>query len=349
MFGLFTRKEKKSLFQPVRQNELWFNSDGSQSDLIGHPLADIELPIQLNQLTTIQDGFSRFNWKFLFESLTQLSDTQQQQLDTPELFNYFQGFWLNELNAQLGQNYSLNQSDNFILLSAKNDRQLKLIFSFLESAYQRILMTLNGIAKPRQGDKLAVILFDEIESYYRYIAYYYPDDGEYQMSSGCFLNEGAGHFALPDTDMSSLESVVAHELTHALVNHLNIPLWLNEGLAVNTEIAITGYSPYLLNSQKHNKHVNYWNEKTIQEFWFGSSFSKPGDASELSYHLAQLLVHSLSENFEQFSRFVNQAEYQDAGEAAAIRIFGGSLGDLIESIYGEGEWAPYNSKGSIEP
>ncbi len=54
MFGLFTRKEKKSLFQSVRQNELWFTSDGSQSGSIGHPLADIELPIQLNQLTTIR-------------------------------------------------------------------------------------------------------------------------------------------------------------------------------------------------------------------------------------------------------------------------------------------------------
>lgn len=340
MFGLFTRKEKKPFYWPVKQDEFWFRPSGLLIDSNEHPLANIELPFQLNQLTTTHDGFFRLNWKFLFESYSQSPETQKRNFDKPELFNYFQGYWLNQLNAQLDQNYSLNQSENFILLSTKNEKQLKLTFSFLESAYQRIINILDGIVKPRQGNKLAVILFEDLDQYYQYISYYYPKDGEYQMSSGCFLSEGLGHFALPDSDISNLESVIAHELTHALVSHLEIPLWVNEGLAVNTEITVTGYSPYLLNSERHKKHTNYWNDKTIQEFWFGRSFSKPGEASELSYQLAQLLVRSLSEDFESFCRFVNFSKYQDAGEAAAIEFFGGSLGELIESIYGEGEWTP---------
>ncbi len=37
--------------------------------------------------------------------------------------------------------------------------------------------------------------------------------------------------------------------------------------------------------------------------------------------------------------FSNRALYQDAGEAAAIQIYDGSLGGLIELFFGSGRWA----------
>jgi hypothetical protein len=342
MFGLFTSKRKKQLFEKVSLDQLAWEINPSQGIDESKSVDNIQLPFELEKLTKSKDELARLDWNYISRTFSELPDEQQSRFDDPKIFNKIQCHWLSNLAKQLGTNYQLSQSNHFLLLSDKDEKQLDLIFQFLESAYQRILKKLTGIAKPRDGDRLVVLLFDEIERYYQYINDYYPNDGEYQMSSGVFLSEGLGHFALPDTEMSSLESVVAHELTHALVNHLNIPLWVNEGLAVNTEMAITGFSPYLL-----NKHIDYWNAKTIQEFWLGSSFSKPGEPSDLSYHLAQLLVRSLSQDYQQFTQFVNKADHHDAGEAAAIEVFGGSLGELIESIYGEGDWSPKRLQGGM--
>lgn len=339
MFSFFSKKNKKPPYQELTESGFsrFISENIVQQDSTIQKSADIESLIKSNIIK--KDDFPRIDWHSFFQSFDQLPTKTQKKIDAPEFYNCLQFEWFLKMKNQM-EGYQINKSDNFLLLSAASEKQLLLIFPFLESVYKRILRILSGVALPRDGEKLAIILFENIDDYYHYISHYYPDDGEYGMSGGVFMTGGLGHFVLPDSEMSQLESVVSHELTHALLNHLTIPLWVNEGLAVNTETAITGYSPYLLNAQKHNKHIDYWNENTIQEFWSGISFAKSGVAAELSYQLAQLLVRSLSEDFEQFKLFANSASFEDSGETAAIKIYGGSLGSLIEGIYGEGDWSP---------
>ncbi len=330
MFGFLKSKKQSSVYRHVNEARL--------RDLSTSLLSST--PIDTKRLVSQKDHYSRLDWQHLYQQLENLSDGELAALDTPEHYNYIQYRWLLTLQDELAGEYSLTESAHFLLLSNTDQKKANLIFRFLESCYPRILNILRGIAQPRQGEKLPVILFEDVDTYYQYISHYFKKDGEYQMSSGIFLTEGLGHFALPNAEISEIESVFAHELTHALVNHLAIPTWINEGLAVNTETEITGYSPYTLNQEKHFRHRDYWNQKTIQGFWSGESFSQPGDPSDLSYHLAQLLIRSLSKDFNQLAEFANAARYSDAGEAAAIAVYGCSLGSFIESIYGEGNWSP---------
>ena len=106
------------------------------------------------------------------------------------------------------------------------------------------------------------------------------------------------------------------------------------------ENAITRFSQYRLTKERHIKHQQFWQEREIQEFWSGFSFSRPDEGSELSYQLAQLIVFSLSEDYTEFVEFVNEATYSDAGEAAAIKVYGGSIGAVIHQYFGEGDWSP---------
>ena len=125
-----------------------------------------------------------------------------------------------------------------------------------------------------------------------------------------------------------------------MLAHLPIPLWLNEGLAVNMEQSITRLPQFRLTKEKQVKHQQFWQEKEVQEFWAGTSFSRPDQGNELSYQLAQLIVLSLSEDYERFAQFVNTANFSDAGEAAAIEVYGGSIGAVIHQYFGEGARSP---------
>ena len=106
------------------------------------------------------------------------------------------------------------------------------------------------------------------------------------------------------------------------------------------ESAITGFNPFKLDQQKHHKHLGFWSEEEIQEFWSGKSFSRPDEANELSYQLAQLITRTLAENHDAFYAFVNDAHYSDAGEKSLQTHFGLSLADIISNVFGEGDWEP---------
>ena len=172
----------------------------------------------------------------------------------------------------------------------------------------------------------------------------------YGLSSGIYLNKGYGHFAFPHQDISYAEPITAHEMTHALLAHLPIPAWLNEGMAVTIENMITGSAPLMMDDQMYARHKAFWGEKEIQEFWSGDSFYRPDEGQELSYHLAQFAVNSLSQEYDTFIKFVNSADFNDGGEAAANDTYGESLGNLISQYFGDGNWSPnpeeWNNKHS---
>lgn len=112
------------------------------------------------------------------------------------------GNWLDAIAAKFGNNYRVAESSNFSIMSNENDRYVALFSSFLERTLKRILTTLKGIAS---------------------------DEG-FGLSSGMYINDGYGHFVFPSQELEYAESTAVHELTHACLDHLPIPLWLNEGL-----------------------------------------------------------------------------------------------------------------------
>ncbi len=248
--------------------------------------------------------------------------------------------WVDGILNELPEGYRIEESENFLLLSAEEDRYVELLSAFLERTLRRILGRLDGIASDEGNGKHIVLIFKEQDSYYQYKSWFYPDEGDFILSAGTFLNAGYGHFAFPFMEMSGAEATAAHEMTHALLKHLPIPLWLNEGFAVTLEDEICGSVPLQMDNARFAEHASFWNAETIQEFWSGASFNRHDEGSELSYELARYCLRALAHEYDVFAAFANAANYEDGGEAAAIECYGGSLGGIIYQFFGDGDWSP---------
>lgn len=245
--------------------------------------------------------------------------------------------WLNSVVSHYGSGYRVEKSSNFAIMSNQSARYIQVFSSFLEKTLSRILAALDGVASDNGYGKHVAIIFQDIDQYYDYVGMFYPDEGEFGGSSGMYINEGYGHFVFPSQDISFAEPIAVHELTHACLSHLPLPLWLNEGIAVLMEEVLAG-NGLLIDNELVARHQEYWNEKTIQEFWAGGSFQAIDEGQELSYHLAHIMVRNISQDFSVFAKFVNNASYEDAGEVAALKNLGMSLEQLVGSFLGDGDW-----------
>ena len=247
--------------------------------------------------------------------------------------------WLKSVASQFGNDYRIEESPNFSIMSNESDRYIHLFSGFLERTLKRILSTLNGIAADEGFGKHVAMIFQDIDQYYEYVDMFYPDEGEFGLSSGMYINEGYGHFVFPSQDINIAEPIAVHELTHACLAHLPIPVWLNEGIAVFMEDVLAG-NRLFIDNEMVARHQNYWNTGTIQGFWSGESFYATDEGQELSYHLAHILIRNISRNYTAFADFTNNANYADAGAEAAQKCLGLSLGEIVSSFLGEGCWKP---------
>ncbi|MEM1176472.1 MAG: hypothetical protein AAGI27_16890 [Pseudomonadota bacterium] len=287
------------------------------------------------ELVPIIDGFPRPRWDSISERVfSEPEDTWAAA------WGDWSNRWVNSVLDQLPESYRLVETDNFLVVSSENDRYVELLSNFLERSLLRILSSLQGIASDEGYGKHVLLMFSNQELYYQYISHFYPDDGEFILSSGVFLDPGYGHFVFPFLEMSEAEATSAHELTHACLSHLPIPLWLNEGFAVTMEDEICGSAPLHMDNERFSEHASFWDDETIQEFWLGTSFNRTDQGSVLSYELARYCVRALSHDYDAFVAFANSASYLDSGEAAAVEVFGGSLGGLVHQFFGDGNWSP---------
>lgn len=266
--------------------------------------------------------------------------------------------WLQHLGAALGPGYRLVQRGQIVLLSSLGDHVATATISFVDKTLQRIVRVLDGIARSVQAHEQDIlIVFDDDETYYRYLAHYYPDTGEFAGSAGVFINAGCAHFATVKADLRAIEPVIAHELTHSCLSHLPIPAWLNEGLAVNTEQRLCPPPPNTFGNrpspqQMHARHQQFWGAAEIQEFWSGKSFLRADEGNELSYDLARILVSQLATDWARFRPFVLAADGADGGDAAAREHLGVPLADLAVALLeqpADVRWAPDPARWQGDP
>lgn len=159
-----------------------------------------------------------------------------------------------------------------------------------------------------------------------------------------FERGGYLHLAFPTVEYARYRSVLAHELTHALLAELPIPTWLNEAVAMQMEDTVCFTPRFRLDRELLDRHLAHWNAETIQHFWSGESWQFPGDGFELSYNLAEVIWRKIqgeiAKSREQLLRFINEATKDDAGEAACQEIFKFGLGEVVADFLGPGEWQP---------
>jgi hypothetical protein len=247
--------------------------------------------------------------------------------------------WLEAIASEFGKGYRVQESPSFSIMSNESDRYIHVFSGFLERALKRILSSLDGIASDEGFGKHVALIFQDIDQYYDYVCMFFPDEGEFGLSSGMYINEGYGHFVFPSQEIDYAEPIAVHELTHACLAHLPIPLWLNEGMAVLMEDVLAGQRLFL-DKEMVSRHQKYWNKETIQDFWSGESFFAIDDGQELSYNLAHIIARNISQDFTAFAKFSHSANYEDAGELAAQEFLGLSLTQIVGSFLGEGNWQP---------
>lgn len=246
--------------------------------------------------------------------------------------------WVHLLRSAFGSGYMGYESSNFWLVSSQPEATSRRLLVWLEQIRKRVVLMLGQDSARSLHGKCPVLITHDLETYYEYVAGYLPED-ENAMSGGMFINDGYGHFVFTFLNMSQAESVLAHELTHALVAHLPLPAWLNEGAAQLCEQQITGRDTADYERIKETLGT-YWSAATIQDLWSGRGFNRQDEGQMQSYHLAKVLTRRLTGDEERFRRFFGDANAADAGAAAVKKHYGLTLGELVADYLGDGDWEP---------
>jgi hypothetical protein len=204
------------------------------------------------------EGFSRPNWKTIYDFVK----THVPSDDLSAMWNYIVAKWLEELAADLGGDSRLRKSQNFYCLSDLDAKTTRTLINYAEFVVETIRGSLAKAAWSGYHGKHVLLLFSDPDDYYAYISYFYRER-THILSGGVFIRRGYAHIALPFFDTLSAQHTLAHELTHNLLCHLPIPVWLNEGLAVVVEGLVTRRG-FVLDGDLVDRHRNHWNETNIQ-------------------------------------------------------------------------------------
>jgi hypothetical protein len=290
----------------------------------------------LGEVVFVTEGYPYPDWKKVWEYVNQhVSRSAWNDAWREAVLQ-----WLEIFRTVFKPNYFLSESDNFFLVSHLMKDEREDILAFVEKARQKIQTELRGVNLKETFGKHVILLFEQIDDYYRYISYFYPE-GTHALSWGVFLNKGYAHIAIPFYDSRNTRAVLTHELAHNALLTLPIPRWLNEGVAKIFESQIskiqgTGFD---FDMDMAERHHAYWTPENIQAFWSGQAFLSP-DSTELSYSLANILINLIAEEKGDFKFFLQNAHYSDSGEAAFSKVYRKSLGQIAGIFLGDGEWNP---------
>lgn len=270
-------------------------------------------------------------------------------LDPDALWTRLADEWMSRAADALGEGWCVDESRNFLLLSTFPQARARYVLQFLEETFHHLREFLPVEVTGTLLGRCPVLAFDDHDRFVAYLADFYPgEEGEWSAPGGVYLNRGYGHIALPplleDAFVPALKTVLSHELTHALLMALPLPLWLNEAMAMTAEAEITRHDSHPLDQEVIRRHRAYWNAERMQAFWKGDSFVFPDEGSELSYSLARFLFKALLDGGRtkrpQIAELLTTASYHDAGFGAVETIFGAHLDELLRDFLGPGDWRP---------
>ena len=238
----------------------------------------------------------------------------------------------------MGGGAQVISSRSFFCMSDLPPQKIRDLLAYTEATYRTVTSFLRAAAWAVITASMCFLLFADHDDYFAYTSYF-QRAGTHILSGGMFIRRGYAHVAMPYTNVFLAQHVLVHELTHNLLCHLPIPLWLNEGLAVTSEKMVLNEN-FILDRELAERHRRHWNEINLQAFWAGKTYNMPGDDSELSYSLGEILVRLIAEKGEKFIPFVQSADWRDGGQTAAHSRFWGGSGRDGGRFSGAGDWRP---------
>ena len=175
--------------------------------------------------------------------------------------------------------------------------------------------------------KHVVIVAESQDDYYDYTSHFYSE-GSYGGSGGmCIRHTGYTHMVINASVTYEQEFTLTHEIAHALLAQLPLPIWVEEGMVQIVEEKINQNVHGYLDAHEHKA---YWAENTFAGLWLGSSFHEEGPGQYLSYQLARHMVFELiKKDLNTFISFANDAQHLDAGRTASMKHFGHGLSGCL--------------------
>ncbi len=248
--------------------------------------------------------------------------------------------WIEALRPALGPTYTVLSSHPVLLVGARSPNELAGLLTFTCHAVEVMGDYLRAVPRSAIPSALPVLQLNTLELYYDYVSTFY-EDGEHATSAGMYITRGLPHVVLAPGPVWDLEATIAHELTHASLAELELPLWIEEGVAQILCQLIADVPTFWIDHELAARHRFYWGLHGLDEFWSGRSFGKPGDAQRLSYSLAEVLVRNIAaDTGDRFYEFLCASERADAGDRAAREHLGKSLAQCAADFLGPGKWEP---------
>jgi tetratricopeptide (TPR) repeat protein len=268
------------------------------------------------------------------------------EADRPQAWAEIAAQWLGVLNEALDGAYRTQQSGHLLLFAPSDYAHAEFLLHFAESALATIVDALGNVAGESWLGPLAVLLFADAKTYHLYTSPFHPE-GEYGRSAGMCLREGYVHIALQPGPLDMLQRNMLHEITHACLGHLSLPLWLEEGVAqLAEEEVLPSWRRFTLDGTGAEEIRQYWREHGLQNFWWGKGFYLHDAGQGYSYALAQILFRLIvADNRRRVPDFVRHAHAGDAGDSAAREFLRKSLVELAAQFLGDGAWEPVPPDG----
>lgn len=290
-------------------------------------------------------GLPHVNWEKAKQWVDQNAPCEHQE----DVWNELAERWLDRLAQALPGNYQFYVSKHFTLLAYRAEDEIRAVGRFLEDARRELCRMLGELVSIDFLGRLPVIGLNSEENFVAYLDAVDEGTEETSMPAGVFVGSGYRHVVFhwrgnpgrprrnPDEspDVSETTLILAHELVHALLSHLNMPAWLNEGLAMAL-MRDANKQTFFAEIREGEPELRV---HELQGFWTGADFWDP-EASAQAYELAETLVLRLSGNLKRFRRFVESAKRDDCGDSAAREHLGQSLQEIMNSLLGPGDWAP---------
>ena len=252
--------------------------------------------------------------------------------------------WLLHLRDALPLPLHLYESADAMVLSAFSRVTARSAAHCVSNVRERIGQLLAGIAERPAGKHCILVVMPDRESFHNYVSIYPSLANRPTSTRGIFINLGCPHLVTVNENLWTLEPVIAREMTRGAIEHLELPHWLEEGIAVSTEkqIAISGRDSGEAVATTAN-HRAFWNGQRFQEFWSGEIFHGTDEAVALSRDLARNIVEHLARDRASFLEFATNASREDGGAAAALGLLKQDLGDIAAAALNlerQPDWSP---------
>src|SRR5262249_18337812 len=210
--------------------------------------------IDISDSFTWEEGLPRPQW----DLLSTWVESRVEPAEHAAAWTHIARQWLEKLGPALGPNYHLDETDRAFLLSALSEEETLSCLRFMHHCLSQIPLWLPGTAIFPKTKKQVVLALANRDVYYQYICSVYPE-GHFGDSGGVRIRAGHPHIAATSAIRWSLHSILAHELTHAALDHLELPQWIEEGITQLFERRLAQSEARLaLNSIRAAEHRRFW-------------------------------------------------------------------------------------------